>query len=110
MNRRKGLKLRKRKLKERKKREKEMAKRKAEERAKKAAERSTRVTKRAALHLKRKVDKDSCPSSSEPGDSVLQRNKCKTTSSAAKNDNIDPNQCCVCFRTFEDDEVGRMCV
>ena len=104
---RKGLKLRKRKLKERKKRKKEMAKRKAEERAKKAAERSTRVTKRAALHLKHKVDKDSCPSSSEPGDSVLQRNKCKTTSSA---DDIDPNQCCVCFRTFEDDKVGRMCV
>lgn len=63
----------------------------------------------ASVSKKRKVDKDLTPSSLEPGASVLQRKKRKTTSSAAKNDGniIDPNQCCVCFRTFEDDEVEK---
>ena len=96
-----------------------MVKRKAEERAKKAAERSSRLTKRAApkattsVSKKRKVVKDSFPSCLEPGSerkddedassSVPQRKKRKT---ASKNDdNINPKECCVCFRTFEDDEV-----
>ena len=37
--------------------------------------------------------------------SLSQRKKRKT---AAKNDDIiDPNQCCVCFRTFEEDEMQK---
>ena len=80
---RNGLKLRTRrnvKLKKRGRENKEMAKQKAEERAKKAAERRSRLTKRAAPKATSaskncKVDKDSTPSSLEPGVSVLQGKK-----------------------------------
>ena len=109
---------------ERERKKKEMAKCKVEERARKVAERSARLVKKSApkakapVSKKRKVDE---ASSLEPtfensaskehnvdedtsfeSVSVTQRKKCKT---AVKNDDyIDPNQYCVCFRTFEDGE------
>lgn len=101
----------------REKEKEEKAKLKAAENAKKAAERSASLAKkytpkvRTTVSKKHKIDE---ASSSEPNSaskdhvdedtSVSREKKLKT----AKNDDIiDPNQCCLCFRTFEEDEMEK---
>ena len=80
---------------ERKKKEREeIAKCKAEERARKAAERSQRLVKKSAPKERAPVP-------------AVQRKKRKTTNDDMTNDDIDPNQCCVCFRTFTEDELEK---
>ena len=107
---------------EKRKEEREaIAKRKAEERAKKAAERNSRSKNRAPPKVKtsvpkrRKVDEEGT-SSAEPVSGTKQRHTSKNPvatrkkrmTAAAKNDStINPNECCVCFRTFQEDEIEK---
>ena len=104
---------------EKKKKEKEeKAKLKAAEKARKAAERSARLVKKSAPKVRATVSKKRNINevlSSEPNSaskehvdedtSVSRRKKRKTT--AKNGDNINPNQCCLCFRTFEEDEMEK---
>ena len=108
----------KRKIEIEKNKKEEKAKLKAAEKARKAAERSARLAKKSAPKVRARVSKKRNiheVSSSEPNSalkehvdeetSVSQRKKRKTT--VKNDDNIDPNQCCLCFRTFEEDEMEK---
>ena len=110
----------KRKIEREKERKREKhTKRKAEERAKKAAERNSRSKNRApskastSVPKRRKVDEEGT-SSSEPVSGTKQCHTSKNpvapgkkhTTAAAKNDStVNPNECCACFRTFQEDEM-----
>ena len=75
-------------------------KQKEEEKAKKAAERDSRAKKRAPRSTNKSyVDKRS-PNASSPGSAP----RAKRKKPVSRDSDIDINQCCVCFQTFEDDE------
>ena len=69
-----------------------MERQKANERKKRAQERNQRS--------KRQHEN----SSEDVAAKLPARKKCKT---AAQIDYIDPNECCICFRTFQEDEIEK---
>lgn len=115
----------KRKLeKEQKKEERELLKKKKEEeRAKKAAERESKSKKQTATTRKRTSNKTLSPAveashSSQPVTSGSTSAATLTNVEAEacprekrrrvtrrEDSEIDPNSCCVCYRTFQDDEI-----